>query len=144
MKRFKLVSKEKPKPKQEKPRKKSAVRKFEDAILQQIKLCKKPRLKDGRYKTTKPLPKSWVEDWSAYDRGFVLVPKLDLDGQQIPFWVDPKTGRAKGIPVDMEQPHPGLAELNRLIEMVAAGQYRTPIYNRLREERKKLARKTKS
>ena len=139
MKRFKLVSKEKPKPKQEKLRKKSAVTKFQDSILQQINLCK------GRYKKRRKQPVgSWIEDWSAYDRGYVLVPKSELDGRQIPFWVALKTGKAKGIPVDMDQPHPGLAELERLLEMVAAGRYRTPIYNRLREERKKSVRKIKS
>ena len=142
MKRFKLVSKSKPKPDRDKPRKKSEPVKFEEAIIEQIKLCKKRRRKGGRYKTTKPLPKSWIEDWSDKGYGLVLVPRLQLDKRQIPFWAN-KDGSPKGTPVDMDQKYPGWAELNDLRERVAEGRYNSRIYIRLREERKKSAAKSK-
>ena len=143
MKCFKLVSKSKPKTAHGKSRKKSEPVKFEEAVLEQIKLCKKPRRKDGSYKTSRPLPKSWVEDWSDTGHGLVLVPQLRLGKKQIPFWAN-KDGSPKGIPVNMDDRYPGYEELIELHKRVVEGRYNSRIYIRLREERKKSAAKSKT
>ena len=143
MKRFKLVSKSKPKTARNKPRKKSEPEKFKEAIEEQIRLCKRARRKDGRYKSSRPFPKSWIEDWSDKGYGLVMVPRLRLGKRQIPFWAN-KNGSPKGTPVDMGQKHPGQAELIDLCERVTEGRYNSRIYIRLREERKKSAAKSKA